>query len=77
MTKDLLRKAAAHLGVGTERIFGLAQEWAEKPMPRKWTRDQYILWKDFGNINHHLEEIIDDFILDVLAERVHPNEIPK
>ena len=76
LEKNLVRTAAAKLGVGTERIFGLAPEWAEKPQPRKWVRDQYTRWQYEGKINLFLEEIILDFVLDVLSGRVERSEIP-
>ncbi len=73
MNALLVRTAAEKLGIRTERVFGLAFEWAEIPKSRKYIMNTFLDWYYTGIIN----PIVEDFILDVLSNRVTRKEIPK
>lgn len=73
MNALLVRDVAARLGICSERVFGLAFEYAEEPHNKKWIVEQYLKWYHEGLIHPSVQ----DFIIDVMAGRVERSEIKR
>ena len=70
MNPNNIREAAHVLGVSSERVFGLAEEWEETFVPRKQVSIDFQEWYFTGKIPNYVE----DFVIDVLAGRVQPKK---
>jgi hypothetical protein len=71
MHPNNVREAAYVLGVSSERMFSLAEEWEETFIPRKKVCDDFQDWYFDGKVPQYLE----DFVIDVLAGRVPPKQL--
>ena len=65
MNAILVRDAADRLGCSPERVFGLAFEYWETPVSRKYIVEAFLDWYHTGKIN----QTVQDYILDILAGR--------
>lgn len=70
---DIVMFAAVKLGVCSERIFGLSYEYAETPKSRQFIVNQFKHWY----LTDIVPQIVEDFCLDVLSNRVTGKEICK
>ncbi len=66
MDSNIVRCAARKLGVSSERVFGLAFEYAEQCVAKQYVLYQFLEWQYTGKIH----SVVEDYCLDVLAERV-------
>ena len=65
MNPLMVREASEKLGVCTERIFGLAYEYAETPKSRQFLMERFLNWYHKGIV----PDTVEDFVIDVMAER--------
>lgn len=68
MNPNHVREAAHVLGVSSERMFSLAEEWEETFMPRKKVCEDFQEWYFNGKTPIYVQ----NFVIDVLSGRVKP-----
>lgn len=62
----MVKTVAAKLGVSSERVFGLAFEYAERCVTKNFVTYQFLEWCYRGKIH----PVVEDYIIDIMAERV-------
>jgi S-adenosylmethionine hydrolase len=65
MNNDIVTATAKKLGVSSERVFGLAFEYAEKVRDKQYVLYQFLEWVYRGIIH----QVVEDYCIDVMAER--------
>lgn len=66
MDSIIVKTVAKRLGVSSERVFGLAFEYSEICVPKRYVLYQFLEWFYSGIIH----SAVEDFCIDVMAGRV-------